>query len=459
MLTSFDTDIILREFKFDRVDIERLASYDVYRNLYRSNFAKPFANVIRKIRKRYPAAGTTAQSLIEINLFKALTDFFKFLITNNDFNIKVEPQEKWDDLSEENNFVAVLKEVCIDNSRFGNGLFKVALVDDKVKIFSVCPDCWFPVFKNGNLNALEGHILMYDIIKGNKTYKHIEKVYKGFVENEIWEVKNNSLTQQVENIEEFGLKPVDDFTDKWNDFVLFPVKNTTESDTYYGESDYKSCLSIIEEIMLTVSQNSKIINRHANPKMAGSIENTQMNPVTGERYVPNSDFYTVGKDGIKPEYITADLQASAIKEHINTLMQFFYILTKTPPQAYGVDITGNMSGESLKRIFMGAVAKVEDIRAVSLNNAIKGVVKCAMAFSGHKDVDVSIDWGDAIKLDKTEITKICNDRVLAGTQSKLSAIMEMDKMTEDQAKTELKQIQAEEKEDAAPDVNDILIND
>ncbi len=458
MLTSFDTNTVLKELKFDGVDTDRLTSYKVYRDLYRSNFAKPFANVIRKIRKRYPAAGTTAQSLIEINLFKALTDFYKFLTTNNDFKITVKPQDIWDNLMGNSNFIAVLKEVCIDNSRFGNGLFKVAFIDDEVKIFSICPDCWFPVFNNGNLNDLAGHILIYDIVKDGKNYKHIEKIHKGYIENEVWQVTNQSLSNQVD-VSDFGLKEIDDFSDKWNDFVLFPVKNSTESDCYYGESDYKSCLSIIEEIMLTVSQNSKIINRHANPKMAGSLENTQMDPVTGERYVPNSDFYTVGKDGVKPEYITADLQAEAIKEHINTLMQFFYILTKTPPQAYGVDITGNMSGESLKRIFMGAVAKVEDIRAVSLNNAIKGVVKCAMAFLGHKDVDVSIDWGDAIKLDKTEITKICNDRVLAGTQSKLSAIMEMDKMTEDQAKTELKQIQAEEKGNAAPDVNDILIND
>lgn len=458
MLTTFDTTEAIKQLKFDSTDTCRLESYKRYRDLYRSNFAAPFRNVIYKIRQRYPLDNTTAQTLIEVNLFRALTDFFKFLITNNDFQIVTDSQDIWNRLAEENNFVSVLKEVCIDNSRFGNGLFKVASTNEGVKVFSVCPDCWFPVFNNGNLNELSGHILLYDLEKDGKKYKHIEKIHKGYIENEVWQVANDTLSIPVDSAK-FGLVEVDDFSDKWDDFVLFPVKNSCESDCYYGESDYKTVMSIVEELMLTVSQNSKIINRHANPKMAGSLENTQMNPVTGERYVPNTDFYMVGKDGVKPEYITVDLQSAAIKEHINTLMQFFYILTKTPPQAYGVDISGDMSGESLQKIFMSAVAKVEDIRAVSLDNAIKKTVKCALAFSGIKEADVSVDWGDAIKLDYTEIVKVCNDRVLAGTQSKLSAIKEMDKSTDEQAQEELNRIQEEQKQEAAPGVEDLVISD
>lgn len=461
MLTTFDTNDILKQFKWERQDIERLRNYERYRNLYRSNFAKPFANVLRKIRQRYPLGATTAQSLVEINLFKALTDFFKILITNNDFRINLDEQyqDTWRNIAKYNNFIAVLKEVCIDNSRFGDALFKVAFVDGIVRIFSICPDCWFPVFNNGNLNDLAGHILIYDIVQDGKEYKHIEKIHRGWIENEVWEVANNKLSRQVEDVGLFGLKSVDDFSDKWDGFVLFHVKNTTESDCYYGESDYKACESIIEEIMLTVSQNSKIINRHANPKLSGSIQNTELNPQTGQRTVPNSDFIVTGPDGIKPEYITADLQAEAIKSHIDTLMQFFYILTKTPPQAYGVDLSGNMSGESLQKIFMSAISKVEDIRAVSLNNAIECVIECALAFSGYKNVKVSLDWGEAVKLDYTELVKTCNDRVLGGTQSKISAIMQMDKVNKEQAEEELKQIIEEQSAESAAPLEDVMIND
>lgn len=394
MLTSFIIDENFRKLKWDSQDTQRLQNYARYRELYRSEFARPFRGVLNKLIKRYPLQNTTAQTLIEVNLFKSLTDFFKFITTNEDFKITTdsEVQPLWDLIAEECNFISVLKEVCIDNSRFGDALFKVAFKNDEVKIFSVCPDCWFPVFHQGNLNELMGHILVFDIVHNGKVFKHIEKIHRGFIENEVWEVSDGVLARRVVNVEEFGLLPIDDFSDRWNDFVLFHVKNTTESDTFYGESDYKSCESIVEEIMLTVSQNSKIINRHANPKLAGSIENTELNPLTGERHFPNSDFITMGKDGQRPEYITADLQSDAIRTHIETLLQFFYILTKTPPQAYGIDIGSNMSGESLKAIFSAATAKVKDIRAVSLNNAVIKTVKCAMAFAGVNDVNVSIDW-------------------------------------------------------------------
>lgn len=449
MLTSFDINDDFKKMKWDSEDSLRLRDYAKYRDLYRSNFAKPFMQVLNKLLTRYPLQATTAQTLIEVNLFKALTDFFKNLTANNDFTINVgQQQDLWDDIAKQNNFIAVLKEVCIDNSRFGDALFKVAFVNDTVKIFSVCPDCWFPVFKNGNLNELDGHILLYDLVKFGKKYKHVEKIHKGYIENEIWEVSNGFLSRRIEDISEFGLSEIDDFSDRWDDFVLFPVKNTTESDSYYGESDYKSIISIVEEIMLTISQNSKIINRHANPKLTGSIENTEMNPLTGERHIPNTDFILTGKDGVKPEYITADLQADAIKSHIDTLMQFFYILTKTPPQAYGVDLGGNLSGESLIKIFMAAIAKVEDIRAVSLNNAIKKTVECALAFAGVKDVEVKIDWGEAIKLDYTELVKASNDRVLAGTMSQLSAIKVLSKLPDDKAEQELQEIQKEKGADA-----------
>jgi len=394
MLTSFETDANFRKLKWQSEDTKRLQNYERYRELYRSEFTRPFHGVINKLIRRYPLQNTTAQTLIEVNLFKSLTDFYKFLTTNNGVQITTDKQYQkiWDEIDKNNNFISVLKEVCVDNSRFGDALFKVACVDNNVKIFSVCPDCWFPVFENGNLNELSGHVLLFDFVRNGLQYKHIEKIHKGYIENEVWQVSNGILSNRVKNIEEFGLVDIDDYSSKWNDFVLFHVKNTTESDTFYGESDYKSCESLVEEIMLTISQNSKIINRHANPKLAGSIENTELNPLTGERHFPNSDFITMGKDGQKPEYITADLQSGAIKTHIDTLMQFFYILTKTPPQAYGIDVSANMSGESLKTILASSFAKIQDIRMVSLSNAIEKTVECALAFAGAKNANVKINW-------------------------------------------------------------------
>lgn len=447
MFTTFD----IQNTKYDTDTIQRFSDYADYRNLYNGDFNTAFSSTLIKIRKRYPLDNTTAQSLININLFWALTDFFKGFITNQGVTVNVDDnlQEIWDKIAKENNFISVLKEVYIDNSRFGNGLFKIALVEDEVKIFSICPDCWIPVFSKGNLNELEGHILLYplEIMENGtkKEYKKVEKHHKGYIENEVWTFDNNTFGRKLDpaELEILGIEEVEDYSDIWEDFIIFPAKNTTESDQYFGESDYKRCKSIIEEIMLTVSQNSKIINRHANPRLAGSEQNLEHDPITNERRFPNADFLKVGTDGIKPEYITADLQADAIEKHINMLLQFFYILTKTPPQAYGIGLSGTMSGESLRKIFIAALAKVDDIKQVSFTSTIQKVVECSMAFNGTPVSNVQIAWGEPIACDYSELVSIENSRVSAGTQSKLTTIINLDKVSEADAKVELARIEEE----------------
>ena len=448
MFTNFD----IKNARYDSDTIKRLSDYEDYRNLYDGDFTKAFSSTVLKIRKRYPLDNTTAQSLININLFWALTDFFKGFLTNQGITVNVDDakQSVWDEISKENNFISVLKEVYIDNSRFGNGIFKAALENGKVKIFSVCPDCWIPVFKQGNLNDIEGHILVYplEIIENGakKEFKKVEKHHKGYVENEIWTSNNGTFGRLLEEDEMamFNTLPIDDFSDYWEDFLVFPTKNTTESDSYFGESDYKRCKSIVEEIMLTVSQNSKIINRHANPKLSGSEQNLEMNPVTNERIFPDTDFLKVGTDGIKPEYITADLQADAIQKHLDMLMSFFYILTKTPPQAYGLDISGNMSGESLRKIFIAALSKVDDIKQVSFTSTIQNVVKCAMALNSTPVDSVNVAWGEPIPSDYSEMVATENSRVAAGTQSKLTTIMTLDNVSEEDAMAEIERINEEQ---------------
>ena len=447
MFTSFDIKNISR----DSDTIQRFSDYIYYRNLYDGDFNKAFSTTVMKIRRRYPLDNTTAQSLININLFWALTDFFKGFITNQGINVNVdeELQEIWERIADENNFISVIKEVYIDNSRFGNGIFKVGLLEDEVKIFSICPDCWIPVFSRGNLNEIEGHILIYPLylnVNGKEVeYKKVEKHHRGFVENEVWSYESGSFGRKLESaeLELLGINEIDDFSAIWDDFLVFPTKNSTESDVYFGQSDYKNCKSIVEEIMLTISQNSKIINRHANPKLAGSEQNLEHDPVTNERRFPDSDFLKVGSDGVKPEYITANLQADAIDRHISTLLQFFYILTKTPPQAYGIDLSGTMSGESLRKIFIAALAKVDDIKQVSFNSTIKRVVECAMAFNSTPVSNVQVAWGEPLPSDYNEQVEVENSRVAAGTQSRLTTIMTLDKVSKEDAMIELARIESE----------------
>ena len=54
-----------------------------------------------------------------------------------------------------------------------------------------------------------------------------------------------------------------------------------------------------------------------------------------------------------------------------------------------------MSGESLKTILSSSLAKVKDIRSVSLTNAIIKTVQCALSFAGFEYPLVSVEWDDS----------------------------------------------------------------
>lgn len=450
MITSFD--IIQRNNKLNLDDetVSRLLKYNLYKDLYDGNFKKAFAKTYAKICAKYPLDTTTSQTFVELNLFYAMTDFYKNLLTNQGLFLNVnEPlQQYWNEIEKNNNFISVLKEVFIDVSRYGDGLFKVIFGNDGVEINSVSPAVWIPVFEKGNINHLSGHILinsLSEFINGKKYYfKFIEKHHKGFVENELWLFKNGNYTEKLNIEKELNVPQVDDFSDIWNDFLIFPVKNTSESDEYFGQSDYKNIKSVIEELMLTVSQNSKIINRHANPKMTGSNENLEYNPMTGKTEFPNKDFIPVGRDGIKAEYITADLQENAVNLHMEKLMQFFYILTKTPAQAYGIDLTNNLSGESLRKLFMTSLTKIDDIKQVSFNPTLQKVVKCAMALNCTPVDDVKTDWGNPLPEDRSVIIDNYVKRVSNGLISKETALAELDNISPQDAELELKKISAEQ---------------
>ncbi|MBQ2643974.1 phage portal protein [bacterium] len=446
MITNFNIISHNKKLNLDSDTVSRLLNYDLFRDLYDGNFKTAFAKTYSKICAKYPLDTTTSQTFVELNLFFAMTDFYKNLFTNQGvfINVNGKFQKIWDEIEKNNNFLSVLKEVFVDASRFGNGIFKSSFGKNGVEITSVSPSSWFPVFNKGNINDILGHIIintLSDFVNGkNYLFKLIEKHRKGSVEYELWSFQNGSYNEKLDVEKELNLPQFDDFSDLWNDFLIFPVKNTSESEQYFGQSDYVRFKSVVEELILTVSQNSKILNRHANPKMTGSNENLEFNPITGKTEFPNKDFIPVGRDGIKAEYITADLQENAVHQHVNSLLQFFYILSKTPPQAYGLDITNNMSGESLRKIFMTSLTKIDDIKQVSFNSAIQNLVKCSMALNHTPINEVKIDWGNPIPEDKSEIIDNSVKRISSGTLSKISAIAELDNLSDFDANIEFQKI-------------------
>ena len=77
MITTFDIARAGKKLLLGSQSVARIESYETYRNLYENNFAGAFPATFSKIIKKYPFESTTAQTLVELNLFWAMTEFFK----------------------------------------------------------------------------------------------------------------------------------------------------------------------------------------------------------------------------------------------------------------------------------------------------------------------------------------------------------------------------------------------
>ena len=173
MITNLNIISHNKKLNLDSDTVSRLLNYDLFRDLYDGNFKTAFAKTYSKICAKYPLDTTTSQTFVELNLFFAMTDFYKNLFTNQGvfINVNGKFQKIWDEIEKNNNFLSVLKEVFVDASRFGNGIFKSSFGKNGVEITSVSPSSWFPVFNKGNINDILGHIIintLSDFVNGQK---------------------------------------------------------------------------------------------------------------------------------------------------------------------------------------------------------------------------------------------------------------------------------------------------
>ena len=77
MITNFNIVQENKKLNLDSDSVSRLLNYDLFRDLYDGNFKTAFSKTYSKICAKYPLDTTTAQTFVELNLFFALTDFYK----------------------------------------------------------------------------------------------------------------------------------------------------------------------------------------------------------------------------------------------------------------------------------------------------------------------------------------------------------------------------------------------
>lgn len=237
-----------------------------------------------------------------------------------------------------------------------------------------------------------------------------------------------------------------------DDFFILPVQNVTTSDRVFGLDDYNDIDSIVSELMVRIGQVSKILDKHAQPSMAGSPTALERDPVSGEWKVKSGTYFAVETGDVAPQYITWDGQLSANFTQIDRLVNLLYSISEMGSAIFG-DMTNGAgqatSGEALKRLMISPLAKVNRIR-MNFDSALKDVIINCGKLRNVDLSDVTIAWRDGLPSDSKEEADIMSIRTGGKpTMSQRRALQVYDGMTPEQAEEELGFI-ADEEEQANP---------
>jgi len=218
----------------------------------------------------------------------------------------------------------------------------------------------------------------------------------------------------------------------------------------YGIDDYMDVDSIVSELEIRTAQISKILDTHANPTVSGSQNALSYDKVTGQYYFDAGNFYsrTTNEEPLL-EYITWDANLTSNFNQVEKLLNYLSTISEMGAAIFDGDLkTGNLpSGSALKRLYINVLAKVARVR-----NAFDKGFKRAIATAseaGHNVAlnagEISITWQDGLPNDTKEQAEIINIRTAgAQTMSAKRAMMVLDKLNNDAADDEMKDIEMEQ---------------
>lgn len=381
---------------------ERQTNYKEGRELYEGHFKTVYGKVWAKIATRYGVnLNDIEQVMIKINLFRSLTETFKILAFQKEPDIWVGEGDNAQRLEEyypRQKALTFLKKAFISAHAQGESVFKVYTNSDGLPDISVVnPEDWIPVYNPENLDEVVCHVVAnkYEVnnvtnmfgLTRNQTenYLNVEIHYKGSYEKRLYALDNQDIIQRLLKTETIQTG--------YDDFTVFPFNYGTPAWRDYGLSAYVDLIPIIDEMVVRLSNNSKILDDHADPQLVVPKEMVEYDQNTGEWIYKRHNAAVYGKNGEKPEYLTWDGNLTSSENQLNRVLDLFYMISGTNPQLFGRDIAGNLSGEALAKILIVPVAKTKEM-ILSLEDAAEKALNCMLSLRGVKETaDIAFEIG------------------------------------------------------------------
>lgn len=447
--------------------VERQNNYITGRLLYEGQFEKVFGDAWRKIASRYGMDyHEIEQVMIKINLFRSLTETFKILAFQKEPEVWVgegDSAKRIEDVYSKQKTQNILKKSFVSAHSQGESVLKVYTNSEGQPDVSVVnAENWIPIYNPDNFDEIIAHVVAntYEVdnsssilgvvIDNTIKYLNVEIHYKGYYEKRLYQLDKQNIIQNLINSETIQTG--------FDSFTVFPFNYGTPVWRDYGLSSYNDLISIVDELVVRLSNNSKILDNHADPQLVVDKNMLEFDHNSGQWIYKRHEAMTFGKNGEMPAYLTWDGNLASSENQLNRIMELFYMISGTNPQLFGQNIAGNLSGEALAKILIVPIAKTKEM-ILSLEDACENALNCMLQLRGIKEtVDIKFEIGQFNSAD--DITNRIVQEKNAGITSLKRAVEQINpRYTDEEVEQEVQMIKDDRKSESMTDLEDLFPKD
>lgn len=346
---------------------------------------------------------------------------------------------------------------AIDFSRYGDSII-MPTADSNIDVVS--PALWFPVVDKINIRRFKYHVFGFIYLINSESQSYGLRVQIHDPKNPT-ECEERNYMLSGKSMSEF--KIAKDLTKKkemklqthLDTCPVYRISNLITSDRLFGLDDYRSVDSLISELMVRISQISKVLDKFAQPSMTGPQSALQFDELTGQWVLKIGNYFPRNSpEDPEPKYITWDAGMEANFKQIELIINQLYTISEMGSALLGdlSNKTGDVpSGSALRRLMMSPLAKARRV-ANRYDTPIKKLLSTLAKMQGVdiSPAEITIKWNDGLPPDPAEDAEIASVRTGGKpTLSQSTAIKRMDNMSSAEVDEELAQIRADTLENSA----------
>jgi len=362
----------------------------------------------------------------------------------------------WQKIAERSRWDAILLELVQDTGMRGDGVIQVRRSAEGAIIEPKPAYCYFPVLSPDNVRIVLEEALAWRRPWGDEQIVRVDRFIPGDqmtalrggrIIREAYYLDGTKLGDRLAGaalLEVLGQGVPETEETGVERSTLVHLPNTRSSNSFFGRSDLGGGLpTLFEEADERLSQIARILDKHADPKMAGPGLAAGPNGVVN---LAESNYFALGPNQ-DVKYVTWNAELNAAFQAYEAVKDEIFRHSQISPLLAGyVNGASYDSGRAYKMQLAPTLAKTMR-KGLYLDAACREIVRLAVALeldrSYAETPAPNIRWRDGLPKDLQEMAQTNATRIASGTLSRLSAVMlEMD-CDEQTAAAELAEIEAE----------------